>query len=76
MTELSTRRSGSQSVVIASEGRTLRALRRDEKLTTKIRRQRRLLHDVLWYLQHPGRPERELERRANLAQRIREVIDE
>jgi hypothetical protein len=62
--------------VIASEGRSLRALRRDERLTTINRRQRRLLFDVLWYLTHPGRPERELERRANLAQRIREVIDE
>jgi hypothetical protein len=59
-----------------AETQTLRALRRDERLITKIRRQRRLLYDVLWYLQHPGRAENELPRRANLAQRIREVVDE
>jgi hypothetical protein len=62
--------------MLADEGRTLRALRRDERLVGKLRRQRRLLHDVLWYLQHPGRPEFELERSARLAARIREVIDE
>jgi hypothetical protein len=69
-------RNGARAAVLASEGTVLRALCRDEVLVTKLRRKRRLLHDVLWYLQHPGRPERELARRAALARRIREVIHE
>jgi hypothetical protein len=55
---------------------TTRPLAPSERLVQRNRRLRRLLCDVLRYLEHPGRPELEMERRGRLADRIREQVDE
>jgi hypothetical protein len=53
-----------------------RELSPSERLVTRNRRLRRLLLDVLLYLERPGRPEAELDRRRRLAARIREETAE
>lgn len=53
-----------------------RPLRNDERLVARNRRLRRLLVDVLWYLDRPGRPGVELSRRTQLATRIRAEVEE
>jgi hypothetical protein len=51
-------------------------LRMRARLVGRNRRLRSLLVDVLWYLEHPGDPSRELTRRARLAERIRDATAE
>lgn len=68
-----------KSTLIAPPGApgVVTLLREDyDRMVLVARRRRSLLIDVAGYLQRPGPPERQLDRRCRLVARIRELCDE